>query len=45
MLPGPMGVKRSKPQWDQEEDVIDWGFRLPISSLLISHPSSARCAF
>lgn len=45
MLPGPMGVKRSKLQWDKEVDVIDWGFRLPISSLPISHPSSAHCAF
>ena len=45
MLPGQMGVERSKPRRGNEVDVIDRGFCLPLSCLLIFYPSSVHCAF
>lgn len=43
--PGAMGVEHSKPQQGNDVDVIDQDLRLPLSCLLIFHPSPVRCIF
>lgn len=43
--PGAVGVEHWRPQQSNDVDAIDQDLLLPLSCLLISHPSPVHCVF